>query len=256
MEEFVIKNPRWDVIGKYISIIPLKCIVETGWFVHGRSFSITELNALAQKHLPAVIRLLKTYKILRELHLADNIPQYADDIIIIYLLILIEFKTQDRQSIFGAIEEDKAIGLFYKKFGTIIEAIERYKREYSDIFEGYHFKLVQDKNTGDKLKFDSLTLPPQFNQGFLDELKSTYYRNRDRITPIFAQNEYSPDVVKKSKIVSFFEYLDAELPLKKYQCADFISFFSKQIDLPIGRINSDNVKQTVRRYKALQKKDK
>lgn len=247
MEEFVIKNPRWDVIGKYISIIPLTQIVETGWVVPGRPFSFAELNALAQKHLPAVIRLLK----IKTFHLEEeNIPQYADDIIIIYLLILIEFKNRDSYSKIPSIEDVKTTGLFFKNFGTVIEAIE-----YS--FQGYRFKLVPYSSTGDKLEFESLTLPPQFNHAFLKELKATYYRDRDKITPIFKKNVDIFKVVRDSLIVSLFEYMNAEIKKSdKKQCAYFISNFSNQIDLPFKSIDSGNVLKIANKYRAKKKKEK
>jgi len=233
MEQFVIKNPRWEVVGKSLSIFLIQNIVEVPAF--RLPPSTAEFNGMVNESKPYIKSLLEIYGI-------DD-SQILDDLAIIYLVIKTEFKDQTVEEI----QDGKDIDIYYSKIGNIISKVEDYNRVNYKTNRGFKIRIESDFPKGSEWKFKSVDVPISITDDLWNVVKQHYMRKKERVIPKLKSIVSGKRQITKYLIIGFYNYLLNELKLKQYQCEEFIEYFSTHLTTPLGPLKSDQVQQTIRR---------
>ena len=257
MEKFIIDNPRWDVVGKYLDTAYLRWLIEEqpmpGW---GHS-TVGNLNNIVESTREVI------NEILADFDLIDD-PYISCDLSLVQLVITFNSSNltilQDKM---GESDDSRVIDSFCNRFGEIAEVVEEFNKAFDTVDLGFRFKIVSDiprkynqkkkdnehkkdkENNDDSrikkynTKFE-LSLPLSVNGQFWKVLHYLH-KSTTLLQPIYADPELQIKGIRNKEIRGFYNYLFTEHNLNQYNCARLISKLTKKIDLPIGQISTDSV---------------
>ena len=237
MEELLIKNPRWNVVGKYLpGIFTIRDDLNWGFN------STAEINESINDTKQLVETLLKSYKV--------KSNEIKDDILLIYILIKDSFQSYR----IDGMEKTKQLSTYYKRIAKAIRRLDDYYARGNIDRDGYKIQFVSNFPSDSEWYFEPIDdLPMPFKDKILVKIFKHFEDNWPRDYPGYITSNTKPEnQIRKIIVIGFFNYLKNELRWKHKECEGFMETFANELHIYLPDqfkgITAYEVQHTIKRY--------